>query len=372
MTQTESNPLNKINYMPSKLSELLIDESFVRFLNGNETKEEHAQWTAWLKQDKEHEKLMKISKELMLKGSQSLPMPNSAAELERLMWRIDSQNRYESYRDARKSSRTMVWSAIAVAASILLVIGFFAQQTLLQNNSEEESRVATVTYRTLNTETGQKTSVQYSDGSQIVLNANSQLYLPAKMINSDTMQVWLKGEAFFNIANDPSSKRTFIVHTPDGDVSVLGTIFSVNTIKSRSQVVLSEGKVRVDVIDSLNQTDLEYTMKPGELIQFSQHSDKFEVREVNAQVYTSWASDTLVLDNTPLSELVERIEFTYNVTVEITDNQLLQQRLTGRLENLNIDFLLEGLAQALDADITMQGKTVFIRKKQYGSVIEGS
>jgi ferric-dicitrate binding protein FerR (iron transport regulator) len=356
--------------MPSKLSELMLDESFVRFLKGESTSDECAKWTQWSEQNDDHALLVKRGQELLEGGSQSLPVPNTDLELDRLMWRIDSQKRYRSYKEVRKRSRVAVWSAIGVAASLLLVVGFFTRHTLLQDNGIDNSRVSSVTYRTLNTETGQKTSVQYSDGSKIVINANSKLRLPGKANNSDTMQVWLEGEALFSITNNPDSKRAFIVHTPDGDVSVLGTVFSVNTTKSRSQVVLSDGQVRVDVSEPKNKQEMNYIMSPGELVEFSNEMDKIEVREVNAQVYTSWASDTLILDNTPLHELIDRIEFTYDVSVKVEDSDLLQQRLTGRLENLNIDFLLTGLAQVLDVEVTKQDRTVFIRKKQSDSLVK--
>lgn len=346
----------------------MLDESFVRFLNGESSEEEYASWTDWSRQNEDHARLIKRAKDLFENGSQTLPLPNTEIELERLNWRIDSQKRYKSYGEVRNTSRLAVWSAVGVAASILLVIGFFTRYAFQQENNVEDTQVSSVTYRTLNTETGQKTSVQYSDGSTIVMNANSELRLPDKSINSDTMEVWLKGEALFSITNDPASERAFIVHTPDGDVSVLGTVFSVNTSKSRSQVVLSEGQVRVDVPKNELRQEMNYTMKPGEMAEFSEQLDEINIRTVNAQAYTSWATDTLILDNTPLHELIDRIEFTYDVKVEVEDNDLLRQRLTGRLENLNIDFLLTGLAQVLDAEITKQERTVFIRKKQNDSI----
>jgi len=354
--------------MPSKLSDLMLDDSFVRFLKGESTSDECAKWTRWSEQNDDHAVLVEKGRELVDNGSQPLPMPKVDAELDRLMWRIDSQKRYRSYKEVRRRPRVALWSAIGVAASILLVVGFFTRYTLQQNNGTEDKRVTTVTYRTLNTETGQKTSVQYSDGSKIVLNANSELRLPDKSINSDTMEVWLEGEALFNINNDPASKRSFIVHTPDGDVSVLGTVFSVNTTKSSSKVVLREGQVRVDVPEGNGREELNYVMNPGELAEFSSLLDEIRVNSVNALAYTSWASDTLILDNTPLEELIDRIEFTYDVSVEVEDSDLLKQRLTVRLENTNIDLILTGLAQVVDVNITKQERTVFIKKKQSDSL----
>ncbi|WP_322575236.1 FecR family protein [Fodinibius sp.] len=178
------------------------------------------------------------------------------------------------------------------------------------------------------------------------------------------MRVWLEGEALFSITRKPKyDSRTFIVHTPDGNVSVLGTEFSVNTTDGRSRVVLKEGSVRVNVQDSLGKKDLEYVMEPNQMALFSQNLDKIEVEQVNPEVYTSWASDSLVLDNTPLSDLIKRIEFTYGVEVKVNNKALLDKKLTGRFKNLNLSFILEGIAKTLNVDIEKREQKVYINTK---------
>ncbi len=348
--------------MPDQLSKLLMDDSFVRFLKGNATEEEEIRWSSWMQQDENHVKLVAKGRALLEEGTQTLPKPDAGLELERLKKRIGTNRPITSFRDVRKRSPKMVWATVAAAASILLLIGFLARHTLLQNDGTEDSRAASINYRMVETEAGQKSTVQYSDGSKVVINANSKMRLPERTTGVDTMQVWLEGEAFFSITHKPDSKsRTFIVHTPDGDVSVLGTQFAVNTTEQQSRVVLAEGSVRVNVRDSVKNNQLNYTMKPGEMALFSPSVDNIQVEEVNAEVYTSWASDTLVMDNTPLADLIERIEFTYGVQVEVENRAFLDQKLTGKFENVNLEFLLEGLAETLDAEITRRNNTVFIQ-----------
>ena len=354
--------------MPNQLSELLMDDSFVRFLKRNASEEEEARWSSWIQQEAEHAELVAKARALLDEGTQTLPKPDAESERSKLMERIDSERRYQPFQDIRKRNNKLVWATMAAAASILLVIGFLARQSFLQNDGTEDSRAASITYRMMDTEPGQKTTVQYSDGSEIVINANTQMRLPETATAADTMQVWLEGEALFDITRKPASEsRTFIVHTPDGDVSVLGTKFAVNTTKAQSRVVLAEGRVRVDVEDSVKQTSIHYTMTPGEMALFSPVMDEIKVQKVNPKVYTSWASDTLVMDDTPLSELIERIEFTYDVKVLVEDKNLLDEKLTGRFDNLDLKFLLKGLAKTLDVDITKRNKTVYIRDKNTGS-----
>lgn len=348
--------------MPDQLSKLLMDDSFVRFLKGEATEEEEIRWSSWMQQDKTNARLVKKGRSLLQEGTQTLPKPDSNQELERLKKRIGSDRQFTSVMDVRRRSKKLVWASMAAAASILLLVGFLARHTLLQNDGTEDSRAASINYRMVETEAGQKSTVQYSDGSKVVVNSNSQMRMPDRATDTDTMQVWLEGEAFFSITHkEDAESRTFIVHTPDGDVSVLGTKFAVNTTEQESRVVLAEGSVRVNVQDSARNDGLNYTMKPGEMALFSPSVDNIQVEEVNAEVYTSWASDTLVMDNTPLADLIERIEFTYGVQVEVEDRALLDEKLTGKFENVNLEFLLEGLAETLDAEITRRNNTVFIQ-----------
>ncbi|PAU93110.1 hypothetical protein CK503_13150 [Aliifodinibius salipaludis] len=351
--------------MSETLSELLKDDSFIRFLKGNASEKEKEQWTAWMQQSAKNKQLAKKAQILLNNGIQTVPKPDSDLELERLMERIDSEHRYKPLQEVKRKHKKMVWATMAAAAGILLLVGFLARHTLLQqNDGTESSRATSINYQLIETTSGQKTMVHYSDGSEIVMNANSQMRVPERTTGVDTMRVWLEGEALFSITRKPkNNSRTFIVHTPDGNVSVLGTEFSVNTTEGQSRVVLKEGKVRVEVQDSLSKKNLQYDMEPNQMALFSQSLDQIKVEQVNPEVYTSWASDSLVLDKTPLSELVKRIEFTYDVEIVVNNKALLDKKLTGRFENLDLSFILEGIAKTLDVDIEKREQTVYINGK---------
>jgi ferric-dicitrate binding protein FerR (iron transport regulator) len=104
-------------------------------------------------------------------------------------------------------------------------------------------------------------------------------------------------------------------------------------------------------------------MNPGEKALFSQSSENIQVEQVNTEVFTSWAGNSLVLDMTPLSELITRIEFTYDVEVIVEDQTLTNKKLTGRFNNSDLNFLLSGLSKMLEVDIDQQDQTVYIKEK---------
>lgn len=350
--------------MPDKLSELLMDDSFIRFIKGKASEQEEKRWLLWMQKRKENKTLVKKAQRLLGEGVHTVPKPNSKRELNRLMNRVDLEHRYASIQQKKRKHKKLVWATISAAAGILLLVGFLARHSLFQNDGTESSRAASINYHTVETKAGEKSTAQYSDGSKIVINANSKMRLPDRNTGADTMQVWLEGEAYFDITRNPDSEsRTFIVHTPDGDVSVLGTKFAVNTMQQQSRVVLAEGSIRVNVRDSLKNKRINYTLKPGEMALFSSSVDSIQVEEVNTEAFTSWASGTLIMDKTPLADLIDRIEFTYDVKVEVENEALLKQKLTGKFKNVNLEFLLEGLAKTLDIEIQKHNNTVYIKEK---------
>ena len=89
---------------------------------------------------------------------------------------------------------------------------------------------------------GKRSEITLADGTHIWLNSGSQLSYPSKF-NADSREVYLSGEAFFDVKANPD--RPFYVITRDVRIKVLGTSFNVcsyledNTV----QTVLIKGKV---------------------------------------------------------------------------------------------------------------------------------
>jgi len=356
--------MEKNKSQSKKLSGLLLDESFVRFVKGTASYQETNQWSQWMQEKDSHKELVERARSLLDQGTCPLPKPDVEKEKRRLLKRIESSNKYRPLHGFRKGRKKVVWATMAAAAGILLLIGFLARNQFLQYQQSQSSEKKSIVYQTVDTDFGEQSTVRFSDGSEIVVNANSSMRLPEKTVGSDTMQVWLQGEAYFDIARkSQEDSRTFIVHTSDGKISVLGTQFAVktNTDDGLTRTVLAEGKVRIDVDNAAQQSGIKYEMNPGEMALFSAQSESIKVSKVNPEVYTSWIGRTLILDATPLSELVKRIEFTYGLNVQVQQRKLLEERLTGKLKRVNLDLLLEGLSKALDVQIRRDGQTVYIK-----------
>ncbi len=96
-------------------------------------------------------------------------------------------------------------------------------------------------------------------------------------------------------------KSRFIVHTDHFDVIVTGTRFNVVNRIGLDNVMLKEGSVIV-------HTDggAELKMIPGDFVEYN--SDQLEKKVVKNDSLLAWREHKLMLDRTPLPELVRIIK----------------------------------------------------------------
>jgi transmembrane sensor len=223
---------------------------------------------------------------------------------------------------------------------------------------------------THNTGFGQTASITLPDQSVVKLNGNSSLRYPAAWHGSGAREVWLEGEAFFSVVHTTSDQR-FLVHTPDQvSVEVLGTEFNVSTRESRKAVVLVSGKVRLNLPQEPAQEGQAsqravVEMEPGEMVQFgkSQPLVQYTKKTVNTELYASWTDNLLLLDETPIRQIVLMLQDTYGLTVHVPDASILDQKVSGSTPTDNVDLLLAGMSRSFNLNITRHQNAVTIERK---------
>ncbi len=233
--------------------------------------------------------------------------------------------------------------ASAVAALILCaVLGY-------RLISEPATAVTTTGY-------GQLQRLSLPDGSQVTLNANSRLKYGTRWDKDHPREVWLEGEAFFSVAKRKEADRPgakFIVHTADLDVQVLGTQFSVHRRKAQTRVVLNEGKIRLSVREQPSAASI--LMKPGEMVRLSSGTDRLVRQQVNPEVYSSWTDSRWVMEDTPLMEVVSRMEEIWGRKVVVSDTALVRVKLTGSFPAESPAALLKAIAATLEVSVDSTG-----------------
>ncbi|WP_353186146.1 FecR domain-containing protein, partial [Parapedobacter lycopersici] len=100
-----------------------------------------------------------------------------------------------------------------------------------------------------------------SDGTKVWLNAMSELRFPVQFGGKER-RVFLKGEAYFEVAHD--ANRPFRVAVNDTEVEVLGTHFNINSY-AQVTTTLVEGSVKI------YKEEEEQLLTPGQEAKVGEH-----------------------------------------------------------------------------------------------------
>ena len=215
-------------------------------------------------------------------------------------------------------ARILAWitASVAVAASLFLFI-FRSSQEISQPTEFSMELFSEVTspkqveqtlsdgYCVVSTPAATTTLVTLSDGTRVMLNANSTLEYPASFDDAEVREVRLKGEAHFEVTKNPH--RPFVVKAGEMQTQVLGTIFDVKAYrKDAPKVTLMEGKVKV------SNADTEVEMRPGQTATLQ--ADKIVVSKASSSA-SDWLEGDFDMDQVTLAEAMSDIGAWYNKTV---------------------------------------------------------
>ena len=244
--------------------------------------------------------------------------PLQKAEDELSEKKIEDEIGGESSSRKISKARILAWitASVAVAASLFLFI-FRSSQEISQPTEFSMELFSEVTspkqveqtlsngYCVVSTPAATTTLVTLSDGTKVMLNANSTLEYPASFDDAEVREVRLKGEAHFEVTKNPH--RPFVVKAGEMQTQVLGTIFDVKAYrKDAPKVTLMQGKVKV------SNADTEVEMRPGQTATLQ--ADKIVVSKASSSA-SDWLEGDFDMDQVTLAEAMSDIGAWYNKTV---------------------------------------------------------
>ncbi len=191
---------------------------------------------------------------------------------------------------------------------------------------------------------GKRSKITLSDGSTVHLNSGSKLTFPEEFIGT-RRQVYLDGEAFFEIETNKS--KPFVVKSMNSnmDIKAIGTEFNVSAYSSDKQVttVLITGEVHIETTNN-NATLARTIMKPSELASWNKKNEAVKIKKVDTYPFISWMDGILKVNSEPLESVVKKIERFYNVRINIEDSLKKHIKISGKLDlNNEIDKTLENI-----------------------------
>jgi len=383
------------------VEDLLKNASFQRWATGVADDEERRRWDEWIRQRIDRRATVhEAARIIQLARFKSSDAPGSDvhdgaddADVDAAWERLQRARRRGERRSASRASArggspddkragervpvqpsrrrvaARTWGRRAAAALVVVLVGlglWWTGMGLDWNVAPAET--------TIQTDYNERASLTLPGGTDIMLNANSRLRILTDGDGEPKGEVYLDGEAFFDVARagKGADRRPFVVRTDDGTVRVLGTRFTVARRARQTRVALNEGEVAVQaeyLAPSARQPatpgaaaskERTVMLRPGQLAAFGPDSEAIHVQEVNPAVYSSWTTGTLIFDETPIAVIAERIEHTYGLEVRVEDQDVLRETVSGQVEN-DLDVFISGLSRLLGRPIQRTGDAVIIQ-----------
>jgi ferric-dicitrate binding protein FerR (iron transport regulator) len=234
-----------------------------------------------------------------------------------------------------RRTRWMGWPAWSVAASVILAL--VASAAYLGSRP---------TFRTYETEPGQRLTLTLADGSRVLLSAASRLRV-AHPFGARARVVELQGEAYFIVQHE--TRRPFLVRTGYGTAQDLGTEFDVREYPQDSavQVVVASGQV---VLRGRRTADsASHVLRANDRGVVGADGSVAVVNDVQLESYLAWIEGRLVFDQAPLRDIVTELERWYDLEIETRDMELGDERVTISFAHQTADQALSELATVVNA-----------------------
>ncbi|MRX68511.1 FecR family protein [Flavobacterium resistens] len=216
-----------------------------------------------------------------------------------------------------------------------------------------------VNYNTLKVPYGKRFKLQLSDGTVVSLNSGTTLRYPEQFGINGTRNIYLTGEAFFEVAKDKS--HPFIVHANQANIEVLGTKFNVSAYPENPTVngTLLEGSIQM--YEAVNPSNA-ILLVPNQMATWQNNSKKIVIKEVDPAFYAAWTKGELAFKDTPFSTIAKIIQRTYDVEIINENSDLAKQSFTGtiKISESSVENILDLLKRDTPFNYSIEKQTITI------------
>ncbi len=264
-----------------------------------------------------------------------------------------------SYRNTKMNVKEELWQAIEkqticsqrklfipkngyrwIAAAIIVVVTIVALKLPISVNSKTNY----TTGRVIINSTSAYRLVYLSDGTKINLAPSARLTCK-RLFSDNKREVWLNGDAFFEVAKDRT--KPFFVYAGDVVVRVVGTSFRISNCGNKNKDVKVEVRTgEVHVYKNGSESDAKSVKVLHPLQRCTYNSSKEELKsdsivspvKLNEEYVKN---ESFVFENASLVEVFAAIEKRFGIPLIFNKDQLGDIHITVTLNDENIETMLK-------------------------------
>ena len=240
----------------------------------------------------------------------------------------------------------------AAVATLLLAIGVGAYLALAPNGEVYATPI------------GGLASVPLADGSQVILNTDSQIRIA--LTDTERRVELGHGEAFFEVSKDAA--RPFVVRAGNKRVIAVGTKFSVRREGDDIEIVVTEGNVRVEDRaaghGSRADGSADVFLLPGSIARADEAGVLVQRKTLpEAEEQLSWRTGVLMFRDQSLGEVAAEFN-RYNVRkIVIQDPTVAALKIEGNFRATNVEAFVRLLESGFPVHAETQADQIVLTAK---------
>lgn len=347
------------SYKDYKLEDFLTDDDFQQWIRSG-APASVSQWQELLDKYPDKKPELEEARTWILFFQQQAYF--TEADVEQGIQRVlASKSPQQNRRTTWLSSRWNRWQ-IAAALLLLIGIGWVVNRTLETDNPYTYAALTAqspiVLNEIINTQAIDQ-RINLPDGSRIVLTPTSRVSYSTQMNKSPSREVFLTGEAFFEVTKNPS--HPFLVYANGLVTRVIGTQFSVKTSPENGSVVVRSGRVAVYSMKN-QQSAKQVVLTPNQQVTFQ--AKKNQLTPAISPEPGIIESDNQVISfqyhDTPVAKVFAQLEQTYGITIRYDSTTLKNCLLNVSLDGKPFFTKLDVVCLTIGATYKIQGTQILV------------
>lgn len=326
------------------------DKLLIRYLSGQATEEERDQVLNWVEADPDNRsKFNRLKNAWVMSCLPQRPAPNE--EVRQYGQRL------------RRKQQTRRLLSYGIAASLVLLLSIGGINKLKEYKQEidflQNQTTAQLEYHT---NKGVKGHITLPDGSTVWLNSDSELKCPA-LFTGNEREISFSGEGFFEVVKNPD--KPMVVRLDNNiQVVVKGTKFNLASYKNDDHISALLLSGNITVVRTHEEQQEEIKVKPNEHVSILKNRNQEINLTIPAETFPilSWKEGWLVFNETPVSEVLKKLERWHGIAFEVRDPEILNQKFSARFHEESITQILEMMKGVALLQYELKDKTAILYK----------
>lgn len=269
---------------------------------------------------------------------------------------------------AIRTRRMVKWGAVLLPMAAALTLVFYYDYAGYEGRGSNPEASETQTGEQVAPKFSRIEKLNLPDGSEVELNRGA--IVETRYTERERRLRLVTGEANFKVAKDPS--RPFVVEVTDVTLRALGTVFNVKADAEVVDLIVTEGRVKVETSEEEPGVDIEssvVTVGQRALVRKWQERPELEVFNIEEETLDEvllWQPRMLDFDAVPLHRIVDEFNRRNSTKILVTDPEVRNLSLSCSFWSDNVEGFVRLMELSFDVKAEAVGEGVVLRRASGG------